>query len=484
MSRGPSRSEPRSLRATSRILGVQTGLLVVAILVIVGSILYVIYDRAVGSTATTLLREAVVQVREPDDAPSGMGIAIQGVDGRLRVSAHLPPGLPDLVALAAVRRDGRTREYSVDDDAHDRAYVVRTAEVDGRVVQVVQDREEGEESHERLLSALLVATGVGVVLAGLVAAWLARRTVQPLARTVALQHRFVADASHELRTPLTLLSTRTQLLARHLRRTGDASSAADADAVVADTTAMAEILEELLVAADPGSSADRVRVDLVALAEGVVAACTARARELSIDLDLDLDVTVEARPVIVEGVPSSLRRAVTALVDNALDHAASRVEVVLRVVGRRTHLEVRDDGPGIPADVLPRLFERFASARQPSSDASRRHYGLGLALVADVAAAHGGEIRAGARAGASGAVLDLSLPMVTSGRVPRNRRQPRRPGPSAGLNPAGSAGLRRADAPGRRRGPVGADLVAGDQPDGGDREVPGPPALALPAAQG
>lgn len=103
------------------------------------------------------------------------------------------------------------------------------------------------------------------------------------------------------------------------------------------------------------------------------------------------------------------------MVDNALDHA--RAEVVIDVQEGRgsCRIEVTDDGPGIDAAVLPRLFERFATARGAGS--ARRHYGIGLALVADVAAAHVGQVGVGTAAGGSGAVLTLTLPSARPTRL-------------------------------------------------------------------
>jgi signal transduction histidine kinase len=73
---------------------------------------------------------------------------------------------------------------------------------------------------------------------------------------------------------------------------------------------------------------------------------------------------------------------------------------------------VSDDGPGIPEDIAPRLFDRFSGLRTEAATADgRRHYGLGLALVADVAANHHGQVAvADRRDGAGGAVFTLTLP--------------------------------------------------------------------------
>ena len=75
-------------------------------------------------------------------------------------------------------------------------------------------------------------------------------------------------------------------------------------------------------------------------------------------------------------------------------------------------IEVGDDGPGIPQEIAPRLFDRFSTMRtETPTPEGRRHYGLGLALVADVAANHQGRVEVSDRAdGRSGAVFTLTLP--------------------------------------------------------------------------
>ena len=392
------------LRRTSVRLGVQTGLLVVGVLVVVGVLLFAIYERSADQAAAEALRATTATVDAPVEAPPGVHVVVVTPTGRTQ-SAGMPAGFPDEDAIAAVRRDGGVRQEEV--SAHGREYTVRTVRVGSRVTQAVLDRHEIDEQRSRILTSLLTAGGVGVLLAALVAAFLARRAMTPLTQSLAMQRRFVADASHELRTPLTLLSTRLQMVARRARQPGSRLTGDDLDGVLADTGRLTDILDDLLMAADTRTDPDRSETDLASLVRECVEAASGAADVAAVHLGCEAE-----RPVVVDGVAPALRRAVTALVDNALDHAATRVDVRVEAVRRTARVVVRDDGPGIAADVRPRVFERFTSARTVEAAGSRRHYGIGLALVADVAAAHAGTVAAQNRTdGVPGAELTLTLPL-------------------------------------------------------------------------
>jgi two-component system, OmpR family, sensor kinase len=394
------------LRRTSLRLGLQAGLLVVGCLLVVGALVFVVYERAADHAANQLLSDTTNNIDSASEAPPGVRVVVVTPRGR-SVSPEMPKGLPDEGQLAATTRDHQTRQ--VDVVLRGDHYTVRTAAVGDRVTQAVLDRHEADEQRGRILTSLLIAGGAGVLLAALVAAWLARRTVRPMADTIAMQRRFVADASHELRTPLTLLSTRAQLLSRRLRRDPRVTEQVmtDVDGVVADTRTLTEILDELLTAADTRGRAEWTTVDISALVEEVAGTATAAAQKSGVAL-----VVPAMAPAVVEGAPGSLRRAITALVDNAVSHASSEVTIAVRTSGRHVQIEVGDDGPGIPQEIAPRLFDRFSTMRTeaPTTD-GRRHYGLGLALVADVAANHQGRVEVADRGdGRSGAVFTLTLP--------------------------------------------------------------------------
>jgi two-component system OmpR family sensor kinase len=236
--------------------------------------------------------------------------------------------------------------------------------------------------------------------------------VAPLAQALALQRRFVADAGHELRTPLTLLSTRAQMIRRRFARNGDqAAIQSEVDGLVTDADRLAAILEDLLLAADPRSDATRGPVALRPLVEQEIAAAQPLAERQG--------VVVAFRPgdePVVNGAESSLRRAVNALLDNAIRHATSEVRVTVSATMRQVTVEVADDGTGIDPAILPTLFERFASGSDGSRSTAPRRYGLGLALVAEIAAQHGGTVSA--HNNADGAALRVALPRAKDGRFP------------------------------------------------------------------
>jgi signal transduction histidine kinase len=267
-------------------------------------------------------------------------------------------------------------------------------------VQAALDLTSDHVQRDVLIQALLITGGVGLLIAAVAGALLGRRAVRPLSAALALQRRFISDASHELRTPLTLLSTRAQLLRRELKSPVDpAALKSDVDGLVGDARNLGAILEDLLLAADPRAEAPNEEVDLVALAGEVTAASAGT------------QVRVRCEPhlpaLTVLGSAAGLRRALTALVDNAVRHAGETVTITVDQKGGKAVVEVHDDGDGIDPEMLPRLFERFASAAEPTG--SRRRYGLGLALVSEIADRHGGAVSA--RNGeAGGATLRLTLP--------------------------------------------------------------------------
>lgn len=382
---------------------------VAVIVVLLAGVALLVVQRGQASTTDALLKTAISRADDVNDPPAGMWLVMWTPSGR-GATPGMPAGLPVTTALREVADGGPTRVADVHLDGHE--YRVRTEQRGQTTIQAIRDLRADHLERDRLLSALLISGGFGLALAALLGAWLGHRALAPLSAALALQRRFVADASHELRTPLTLLSTRAQLVRRALYQDTDPQLVRhDVDGLVDDAAALAEILEDLLLAADPRTDPQLERVDLVGLVKRCLAASAPAAQEHGVRLtDEHSDGEV---PVL--GAAPALRRALTALVDNAVRHARHTVTIVLRTDDEHAVLEVRDDGTGIEPEIVPRLFERFASTRRAGG--GRRRYGLGLALVSEIAARHGGCVHA-RNDPAGGAVIGMTLPLAPLGTRP------------------------------------------------------------------
>lgn len=207
--------------------------------------------------------------------------------------------------------------------------------------------------------------------------------------------QFVADASHELRTPLASIRGYAELTRRH----GDTVPPDVSHAmrrVEAESERMATLVEELLLLArlDSGRPVVHEPVDLSRL----VADALSDARVSGPEHRWLLDAPAE--PITVLGDAAALHQVVANLLHNARTHtpAGTTVRTTLSTVDGSVRLAVTDDGPGIPADVLPEVFERFARAGISRSRAAGST-GLGLAIVRAVVAAHGGDVAVHSRPG-------------------------------------------------------------------------------------
>ena len=200
-----------------------------------------------------------------------------------------------------------------------------------------------------------------------------------LDESVGAQRRLVADASHELRTPLTSLTTNLELLAE---QPNDPNAPALAAAALAQAGELRVLINDLVDLARYGQApfhVEDVRLDLVAQR------AAARAADRAPGLRYELD----CRPTLVRGDPDALERAISNLVDNALKW--SPPGGCIRISAAGGAVEVSDDGPGISADDLPYIFDRFyRSARARALPGS----GLGLAIVRRIADLHDGTVEA------------------------------------------------------------------------------------------
>lgn len=314
----------------------------------------------------------------------------------------------------------------------------------GIAVSMARPLDEVQEPLNTLALVLALVAGIGVVGAGAAGLWIARTGLKPVDRlthavehvartedlavripaegddeiarlsrsfnamTAALassrdrQQQLIADAGHELRTPLTSLRTNIELLARS-DETGRALPPEDRKALMssvkAQMTELAALIGDLQELSRPDALPGSGPLQVVALHE-IADSALRRARLRGTGITLDASIA----PWYVRGEAAALERALVNLLDNAVKFSPSGG--VIDVALRRGELTVRDHGPGIPADELPHVFERFW--RSPSAR-SLPGSGLGLSIVARTVQQSGGQV--GLRpAPGGGTVAWLRLP--------------------------------------------------------------------------
>jgi two-component system OmpR family sensor kinase len=218
--------------------------------------------------------------------------------------------------------------------------------------------------------------------------------------------QFLADASHELRTPLAAIRGYAEL-SRRMDAEVPADLAHAMRRVESEARRMTALVEDLLLLArlDSGRPLSREPVDV----SGLVVDAVSDAHVAGPDHRWELDLPEE--PVVVTGDPLRLHQVLANLLANARTHTppGTRVTVGLSTEEDRARLTVADDGPGIPENLLPDVFHRFARADTSRSRAAGST-GLGLSIVAAVVATHDGTVDVASEPG--GTVFTVTLPLA------------------------------------------------------------------------
>ena len=313
--------------------------------------------------------------------------------------------------------------------------VIATTTDDGRLITGLPLRETGQTVNTLVLLELALVA-LGTLTAGAVGAVVVRRQLRPLREVAATAHRvaelplasevevaervpdrltdertevgqvghalntllshvetslaarqradqqvrqFVADAAHELRTPLATIAGYAELAHKRPEETGTALSK-----VEAESQRMTELVEDLLLLArlDAGRPLERETVDVTRL----LLESVSDARVLAPDHHWRLDLPEEA--VEVTGDGARLHQVVSNLLTNARRYTPAGTTVTVRA--RPGLIEIHDDGPGFPPELVDRAFERFVRADTARSRTGGT--GLGLALVRAIVSAHGGTV--------------------------------------------------------------------------------------------
>lgn len=229
-------------------------------------------------------------------------------------------------------------------------------------------------------------------------------TLERLENLFTMQRRFLADVSHELRTPLTVIKGNVGLM-RHVG--ADAESLEGIDAEVDRLT---RLVGDLLLLAQAESG--RVPFDMAPVElDTVLLEVFQQVRVLAGDkLHISLE---EIDQILVNGDRDRLKQMLLNLVGNAVQYtpAGGQVTLRLRKDGQRAHFSVTDTGPGIPAEDLPHIFERFYRGEKSRTRSKGSGFGLGLSIAYWIVRNHNGVVEVDSQEG-KGTTFNVWLPIL------------------------------------------------------------------------
>ena len=415
-----------------RLTLVFTGVLVV-VLVACGVVVYlttrsVMYDR-VDHDLEDRARSDLALFQggphgEPDRGPPGSGsefdpggyfYAISDTDGQiLKGSAYLDTqALASSTTLVKAMDNGDTFADTKSSKGEPQRIYAFAVTVNGTpgVVQIGRSTEPEEAALSQLRIVLLAVLAVSIVPAVGGGYLLSGRALRPIKTAMDSQRTFIADASHELRTPVAVVRTNAELLKRHLGPDTGHTAASDQvalDDILSESDRLGRMVDQMLTLAEADAGQRTVLSSEISLNELIDEVARsmrsiAETRQMLLETRLTDDVSVN-------GDPGRLRELVSVLLDNAVKYAdaGGRVEVALRKEHRKAIIEVSNNGPGIPRDALPHVFDRFYRVDEARSRESGGT-GLGLAIARHIVDAHGGTINIESSAGA-GTKVTVQLP--------------------------------------------------------------------------
>src|SRR2546422_5767152 len=394
-----------------RLTVVFTGVLVV-VLIACGVVVYlttrsVMYDR-VDHDLEDRARSDLALFQggphgEPDRGPPGSGsefdpggyfYAISDTDGQiLKGSAYLDTqALASSTTLVKAMDNGDTFADTKSSKGEPQRIYAVAVTVNGTpgVVQIGRSTEPEEAALSQLRIILLRVLAVSIVPAVAGGYLLSGRALRPIKTAMESQRTFIADASHELRTPVAVVRTNAELLKRHFEPDTAQTAGSDQvalDDILSESDRLGRMVDQMLTLAEADAGQRTVltaEVSLNELVDQVTRSMRslAEARENSLNAQLNSDISLS-------GDPSRLRELLTVLLDNAVKYtdAGGRVDVSVRKEHRKAIITVSDNGPGIPSEALPHVFDRFYRVDKARSRESGGT-GLGLAIARHIVDAH------------------------------------------------------------------------------------------------
>ena len=235
-----------------------------------------------------------------------------------------------------------------------------------------------------------------------------------LEKSVRSRDQFLAMLSHELRNPLAAILAAAQLMEQRQ----PSVFVSERNIVQRQARLLARLVDDLL-------DVSRVTLGKIALAPGPVDIGALLERSVrswmptAASVEVSLSLSPPEEPFIVDGDPVRLEQIVSNLLSNAIKYTprGGHVRVSAEAGGDRGKVRVADDGVGIDADALPRIFELFSQDDQ-TLDRSRGGLGVGLTLVRSLVTLHGGTVKASSAGRGHGSEFEVELPRIPTKSVP------------------------------------------------------------------
>lgn len=226
---------------------------------------------------------------------------------------------------------------------------------------------------------------------------------------------FLAMLAHELRTPLAPILSAVQILRRQAADNPMVQRAREV--VERQALHQARLLEDLLDVSRITRGKIELRRRHVSVGDAVTEALEATRGLIQAKAQI-IEVMLSDEPIFVDADPTRLTQVITNLVNNAAKytHAGGRISIACAREGEQTVVVVRDNGSGIPREMLSRIFDLFAQA-EPSTARTHGGLGIGLTLVKNLVEMHGGTVVARSRGRGTGSEFEVRLPVVMAPRA-------------------------------------------------------------------
>lgn len=255
------------------------------------------------------------------------------------------------------------------------------------------------------LIIILFYTNLIVICSGGVGAYfLAKRTLRPIEEAHEQQARFVSDASHELRTPLATMTTELEAALRdsNLKKSEMKELLESNLEEVRRLTKLSNML--LALSVGNADTLQHTSFDLTSSVSSII-------KRLEHDATSRITLQAPTTPAVVVAHQPSIEELVTILVDNALKYSPpnSPITVAIHQIGQKVVFRIANEGEGIAAEHLPKIFDRFYRADPARS--SEQGYGLGLSLARQISNLHGAELTAASTPGKE-TIFSFSLPTI------------------------------------------------------------------------